>query len=461
MKKEPLSDMVNSLQPTKRKGLSMVTLQENVAKFNNNLIVTYDGGQLSSDSGLVLVDELMDALQFTQLSEKVVKFKDNRKYCTHTNPKVLKQLILQIIAGYPTDSSANILRHDPVLQTLSPDEPLASLSSISRFFDRVTLDTISTLQGLNQSLIDKARLVRNDTNLIIDLDSTHSDTFGSQEQTAYNAHYGTNGYHPLVAFDGLTGDFLKAKLRSGNQYTSNGVKGFLEPLWEHYNQAIPTTDIFVRGDSGFATPAIYDLCDTFKNHYVIRLKANRNLYRLAEEFVYYDNNHPWDEKEVYYHSVSYQANSWTKPRRVCIRSTREVDELLFNHAFIVTNFSENISAKRVFETYNKRGTMENYIKEAKNNFFFDKTDSPHFLENEAGMMISLLAYNLVNFLRTICFDPKWKGLQVNTIRLRLFKMAGELVRTARQLYLKLSSSHVYQAEFYHTFRRIQWIRQYI
>ena len=146
MKKEPLSDLVNSLQPTKRKGLSMVTLQENVAKFNNNLIVTYDGGQLSSDSGLVLVDELMDALQFTQLSEKVVKFKDNRKYWTHTNPKVLKQLILQIIAGYPTDSSANILRHDPVLQTLSPDEPLASLSSISRFFDRVTLDTISTLQ---------------------------------------------------------------------------------------------------------------------------------------------------------------------------------------------------------------------------------------------------------------------------------------------------------------------------
>ncbi|UBX35629.1 transposase (plasmid) [Enterococcus lactis] len=77
------------------------------------------------------------------------------------------------------------------------------------------------------------------------------------------------------------------------------------------------------------------------------------------------------------------------------------------------------------------------------------------------MMISLLAYNLVNFLRTICFDSKWKGLQVNTIRLRLFKIAGKLVRTTRQLYLKLSSSHVYQAEFYHTFRRIQRIRQYI
>ena len=439
----------------------MVTLQENTVKFNNNLIVSHDGGQLSSDSGLVLIDELMDVLEFNQLSEKIVKLKDDRKYWTHSNHKILKQLILQIIAGYDTDSAANILQHDPILQTLSTDEPLASQSSISRFLDRVIQETILTLQELNQSLSDKARLVRNDTNMIIDLDSTHSDTFGNQEQTAYNAHYGTTGYHPMVAFDGLTGDFLKAILRSGNQYTSKGIKEFLEPLLEHYNQTVPTTDILVRGDSGFATPDVFDLCETYDNHYVIRLKANRNLYRLAEEFVLYDNNHPWDEKEVYYHSVPYQAGSWSKSRRVCIRSTREVGELLFNHAFIVTNFSENISAQRVFETYNKRGTMENYIKEAKNNFFFDKTDSPDFFENEARMMISLLAYNLVNFLRTSCFDSKWKGLQVNTVRLRLFKIAGKLVRTARQMYLKLSSSHVYQAEFYHVFRRIQGIRQYI
>lgn len=439
----------------------MITLQENAVKFNNNLIVSHDGGRLSSDSGLILIDELMDAFQFTQVSKKIVRFNDSRKYWTHTNHKLLKQLVLQIVAGYNTDSAANILQHDPVLQTLSTDEPLASQSSISRFYDRVVVETILTLQVLNQDLIDKARLVRNDTNMIIDLDSTHSDTFGHQEQTAYNAHYGTNGYHPLVAFDGLTGDFLKAKLRSGNQYTSNGVKEFLEPLLEHYNQTIPTTDILVRGDSGFATPDVYDLCDLYENQYVIRLKANRNLYRLAEEFVFYDNHHPWDEKEVYYHSVSYQAASWFKPRRVCIRSTREVGELLFKHSFIVTNFSENISAKRVFETYNKRGSMENYIKEGKNSFFFDKTDSPRFIENEARMMISLLAYNLVNFLRTLCFEPKSKGLQVDTIRFRLFKVAGKLVSTARQMYLKLSISHVYQREFYAVFRKIQRIRQYI
>src|SRR5699024_12323740 len=88
-------------------------------------IVSHEGGRLSSDSGLVLVDELMDAFQFTQYSTDIVSFDESRKYWTHTNHKILKQLIFQLIAGYKADTSANILQHDPVLQTLSSDEPLA------------------------------------------------------------------------------------------------------------------------------------------------------------------------------------------------------------------------------------------------------------------------------------------------------------------------------------------------
>jgi len=439
----------------------MVTLQDNEAKFNNDLIVSHTGGRLSSDSGLVLVDEFMDAFNFDELSKKFVSYNEDRLYWTHDNHKILKQLMTQLIGGYKADSSANILQFDPVLQTLSTDSSLASQPTISRFFDRADKATILGLQKLNQELIDQARLVRNNTNMVIDLDSTHSDTFGNQEQTDYNTHYQTTGYHPLVAFDGMTGDFLKSELRSGNRYSSYGAKDFLEPLLEHYNQSIPTTDILIRGDSGFATPDVYDLCEEYDSHYVVRLKSNRKLTQLAEELVFYDNNHPWDEKEIYYHSVPYQAASWTKPRRVCIRSTREAGELLFNHVFIVTSFSKNISPKRVFETYNKRGTMENYIKEAKNSFYFDKTDSPRFIENHARMMLSVLAYNIINFMRTICFENNWKTIQIDTIRLRLFKVAGKLVSTARRMYLKLSSSHVYQAEFYNLFRRIQRIRQYI
>ena len=78
--------------------------------------------------------------------------------------------------------------------------------------------------------------------------------------------------------------------------------------------------------------------------------------------------------------------------------------------------------------------MENYIKEAKNSFYFDKTDSPRFIENHARMMISVIAYNIINFMRTIYFEKNWKKFHINTIRLRLFKVAGKLVSTARRIY---------------------------
>lgn len=53
----------------------MVTLQETAAKFNNDLHVSHTGGRLSSDFGLVLIDEMMDVFQFTQLAEKKLPFK--------------------------------------------------------------------------------------------------------------------------------------------------------------------------------------------------------------------------------------------------------------------------------------------------------------------------------------------------------------------------------------------------
>ena len=111
----------------------MVTLQETAVKFNNNLHASHTSGRLSNDSGLLLVDELMDAFHFEDLIKQLITFKENRRYWTHTNQKSLKQMVLQLITGYKANYSADILRHDPVLQTLSLEDALASQPSTSRF----------------------------------------------------------------------------------------------------------------------------------------------------------------------------------------------------------------------------------------------------------------------------------------------------------------------------------------
>lgn len=158
--------------------------------------------------------------------------------------------------------------------------------------------------------------------------------------------------------------------------------------------------------------------------------------------------------ECYFEETVYQAKSWSKPRKVIIKSVRLAGELLFNHAFLVTNL-DAFSPKDIVLTYQKRGTMVNYIKEAKNGFGLDKMNSHSFQVNEAKMMLSLLAYNLTNWLRTLCFPEEQKTMQVDAIRTRLIKVASKLVKSGRSLYFKLSSSFVYQDFFWKVLRRIQ------
>lgn len=252
----------------------MATLHENRLLFNSNITVSHSGGNLSSDSGLILVKEFINRFNVSQIIKENIQIQDDRLYYVHGNESILEQIMLQLIAGYPTDSSADVLATDPIFQAVLNKKQLASQPSISRFWDRISTKNISQLQQINQILIDKARAIRNTNEMIFDLDSTHSDTFGNQEKSDYNAHYQTNGYHPLVAFEGLTGDFLKAELRSGNVYTSNGVADFIRPLFDHYQETVPVSSILVRADSGFATPELYELCEERQNFYVVRLKSN-------------------------------------------------------------------------------------------------------------------------------------------------------------------------------------------
>src|SRR5699024_5503441 len=163
---------------------------------------------------------------------------------------------------------------------------------------------------------------------------------------------------PLVAFDGVTGDFLKAQLRPGSVYTSNGVVEFMEPVIKHYNEKFPETIPFLRGDSGFAVPALYELCEKESVYYVIRLKANANLQRIADEL--HPTTSPVDVTKTgfYYEGTAYQAQSWATPRKVIIQSVRPASELFFTHAFFLTNLSDTSSPKAIAPSYRKRGTMQ-------------------------------------------------------------------------------------------------------
>lgn len=433
----------------------MATLPQITLDFNRRIKLSYDGGALSSDTGELVFREFDEKIGFSKTLENHLHLNDSRAFFLHSNENLLRQKIYQIIAGYHEDDAADQLTNDPVFTQVLGIDALASQPSLSRFFGRFDHDSFVQLEQANQEMLDKMHRVRNSNVLLIDLDSTHADTYGHQEESAYNSHYGTVGYHPLVAFDGATGDFLKAQLRPGNVYTSNGVVEFIQPLIEHYIEHFPEIILFIRADSGFAVPALYDLCEKESVSYIIRLKSNAILQALAEEL------HPSSvitdisKTECYFEETIYQAKSWSKPRRVIIQSVRPAGELLFTHSFFVTNLGETFSPQTIVHSYQKRGTMENYIKEAKDGFGLDQMKSHAFQVNEARMMISLLAYNFTNWLRTLTFPKEQKGMQIATIRTRIVKVASKLVESGRSFYFKLSSSFVYQRFFWDVLTRIQ------
>jgi len=436
----------------------MATLPQLTLDFNRQIKLSNDGGELSSDTGEFLFREFDEKIGFSSALGQFLNLEDNRRYHVHSNENLLRQKIYQIIAGYTEDDAADQLTTDPVFTQIIDTDALASQPSLSRFFRRFDQQSIEELNQANQYLIDKVHDFRESEALIFDLDSTHSDTYGDQEAAAFNTHYGTVGFHPLVAFDGVTGDFLKAKLRPGNVYTSNGVVDFIQPLIEHYNEKFPETTPFLRGDSGFAVPALYDLCEKESVYYVIRLKSNANLQRIADDL------HPpsvisdVSKAEMYYEETVYQAKSWSKPRKVIIKSVRPAGELLFTHSFFVTNLVDAFSPEAIVLSYQKRGTMENYIKEAKNGFGFDNMNSHSYQVNEVKMMLSLLAYNLTNWLRTLCFPKEQMTMQIETIRTRIVKVASKLVKSGRSLYFKLASSFVYQEFFWKVLQRVQGLK---
>ncbi|RKJ69587.1 IS1380 family transposase [Butyricicoccus sp. 1XD8-22] len=433
----------------------MATLPQITLDFNRRIKLSNDGGALSSDTGELIFREFDEKIGFSKTLANHLRLKDKRAFFHHSNENLLHQKIYQIIAGYHEDDAADQLTNDPVFTQVLGIDALASQPSLSRFFGRFDHDTIVQLEQGNQEMLDKMHRVRKSNVLLIDLDSTHSDTHGNQVKTAYNSHYGTVGYHPLVAFDGATGDFLKAQLRPGNVYTSNGVVGFIQPMIEHYVENFPEITLFLRGDSGFAVPALYDLCEKESVSYIIRLKSNAVLQALAEELRPSSFITDASITECYYEETIYQAKSWSKPRRVIIQSKRPAGELFFTHSFFVSDLGETFSPQAIVLSYQKRGTMENYIKEAKDGFGFDQMKSHEFEVNEARMMISLLAYNFTNWLRTLTFSKEQKGMQISTIRTRIIKVASKLVKSGRSIYYKLSSSFVYQKFFWDVLTRIQ------
>ena len=194
--------------------------------------------------------------------------------------------------------------------------------------------------------------------------------------------------HPLVCYDGMTGDLIKIQLRDGTQYSCTGVVDFLQPVLDEYLHDYPEIPILLRGDSGFSTPDLQKQCEENGTSYVIRLKENGILRGKASDLVDELDEITRNNKVDYtvvYGEFMYKAKSWPYERRVVCKVEKPENQMVYMYTFVVTNMRKQ---------------------------------------------------------------------RIDTVRLKLLKIATKVINSARYITFKLCSSCPYKEEFYDTLSAI-------
>ena len=282
-------------------------------------------------------------------------------------------------------------------------------------------ENFAGLGRLNRTLIGRAEAMDSACRAVLDMDSTEIPVYGEQEQTAYNGHFESTCYHPLLLFN-REGDCLAAKLRPGNVHSAEDWEELLLPEIERQQKL--GKEVVFRADAAFAKPEIYEALEERGVKYAIRIPSNDSLERDIEELLTRPVGRPSHKPVVWYKSFLYQAASWKTARRVVAKVEFHFGELFPRVGFIVTNLETD--SRAVVRFYNKRGTAEQWIKEGKQAVKMTRLSCHRFRSNEVRLWLSVIAYNLGNLWRRLVL-PKRIG---QLVAHQLTAEAGEDGRSA-------------------------------
>ncbi len=425
--------------------------------FDSRLKLQFLGSQITTDAGLLAYRELDEALGLTEMGADLLTDSRLGSNKQHLLVPLLRQSIYSRLAGYEDVNDAERLAVDPAMRHVvggraaQADREAASPSCVGRFETEMLSQrhNLTALMNHSGQWIDQVHRRRPLKQLILDMDSSVSETYGQQQGTAYNGHFECVCYHPLFLFNQF-GDLERAMLRRGNNASAKFWRRVLLPVIERYRHLdIPK---FFRGDAAFANPALYRLLETEGYRYAIRLKANAVLEREIEHLLTRSVGRPSHKPKVFYHRFQYQAKSWQRARRVVAKIEWHAGELFPRVGFIVTNLNQH--SKNVVKFYNGRGTAEQWIKEGKNAVKWTKLSCRTFKDNQTRLQLFALAYNLGNFLRRLALPKPVRHWSLTTLREKLVKIGAKVTRHSRYVMFQLAEVAVTRNLFVAILNRI-------
>jgi hypothetical protein len=243
-------------------------------------------------------------------------------------------------------------------------------------------------------------------------------------------------------------------LRPGHVHSADDWHTVLEPVLARYRER--GVELYFRGDAAFAKPELYETLEAEGVQYAIRLPANSVLQARIGHLLTRPVGRPPRKPQVFHASFSYQAQSWTKPRRVVAKVEWHQGELYPRVGFIVTNLTR--PAERVVRFYNGRGTAEQWIREGTQALRWTRLSCRAFRDNAVRLQRFALAYNLANFLRSLALPNEVAQWSLTTLREKLVKIGARIVRHGRYVVFQLAEVAVPRALFAEILDRIDRLR---
>jgi len=432
------------------------------AHFSRQVVAQFDGARMTTDGGGLLLRQVDRKLGLLRRVEACFRDARDPERVEHQLGELLAQRIYGLALGYEDLNDHEQLRHDPLLAVLAGkpdlDAVLAGKSTLNRLelapqdkpdeqrYHKITY----AAEELDTLLVDIFLEAHAEvpTQIVLDLDATDTPLHGEQEARFFHGYYGYYCYLPLYIFCG--DHVLCARLRPSNQDASAGSVEEVERIVRQVRGCWKNTQIILRADSGFCREELMAWCEAHGVDYVFGLARNQRLQaEIAAAMAQAQAEHQHSGQAARrFREFDYQTrHSWSRARRVVAKA--EYLEKGENPRFVVTSLNAEAWAAQALyeELYCARGEMENRIKEQLS-LFADRMSTETLRANQLRLYFSSLAYVLVHALRRLALaGTEWAQAQVDTIRLRLLKIAAQVRISARRVWLRYSHAYPWKHLF--------------
>ena len=432
------------------------------AHFSRQLVAQFEGSWLSTEGGSLLLRQVDRKIGL--LRRVAGCFTDYRRAerIEHRLEEMLAQRIYGLALGYEDLNDHEQLRQDPLLGVLAGkrdlSEPLAGKSTLNRLeltpagspaaerYNKISYSA-EALDALLVTLFLEAHR-RAPREIVLDVDATDTPLHGQQEARFFHGYYGHYCYLPLYVFCG--DHLLCARLRPANQDASAGSLEEIQRIVTQIRKRWPHTQIILRADSGFCREELMVWCENNDVDYVFGFARNKRLRRIigrAMQQAKREHRRTGKAARVFCEFAYRTKKSWSRARRVVAKAEQIAGKE--NPRYLVTSLRQEVwPAQKLYEQlYCARGEMENRIKEQLS-LFADRLSTESLRSNQLRLYFSSLAYVLLDALRRLgLVGTEWAELQVETIRLRLLKIAAQVRITARKIWICYAKAYPWKNTF--------------